>query len=111
VVSPSNVRATVRQTFATCPGCAKEIEAEVVLEFEPSLPNSGIGKTMELTGNVVGIKFEHDCIPGVKRGRGRPPGSGNRSKDVGGPAPQQDQDRAAEHRAKVMTPPLPSAVS
>lgn len=67
-------RTVVRQLAMTCPACAKEVFADLVLEIGALNPSGKDGRQVtgsdvvfEVTGRVIGARFSHDCVPSVTR--------------------------------------------
>lgn len=80
-MATTNSSITITKPLMTCPACEKEIEAETVISFDGDQTLlGGTHKTINLNGQVVGIKMQHDCTPKPSRGRGRPPGTKNKPK-------------------------------
>lgn len=78
------VRVTSRERISDCVACGKDIEGDYTVEVLPTgLRHDGEDhKKAHLLGNIIGVKVDHDCTPGVKRGPGRPRGSTTKPKVV-----------------------------
>lgn len=91
----------INKPLLTCPACGKEIEGEAVISFDGDQSVlSGTHKTINLNGQVVGIKLQHDCAPNPSRNRGRPPGTKNKPK-VSEVALQDEKSKAEAHRDRL----------
>src|SRR5213075_1357791 len=94
----SHTSFTIYKPLLTCPACEKEISAEAVISFDSDQAIPGVSaKTVNLNGQVVGIKMQHDCTPKPTRGRGRPPGTKNKPKTE---APAEDSEQVAMNKAE-----------
>lgn len=77
------LRTNVQQPLMTCPACDNPIVAEAMVEFSPA--DEIAAKQVQLNGVVTGIRVDHNCLPGAKRGPGRPRGSVAKPKPVDAP--------------------------